>query len=154
MKISSKTICSLVITCVLISTASADVLLKDISGQNTSFADLKGKWVFINYWAKWCQTCLDEIPQFNRFYREHKQQDIALFAVNYDDLPIPEQKLLIRRLNITYPNLSNNPARELNLGDLPGVPVTFVFNPQGKLVKTLYGGQTSRDLEAVIATYK
>lgn len=131
--------------------SQTEVLFKDTRGQSTSFSSLKGKWVFINYWAGWCQTCIDEIPEFNRFYQSHKKDQVALFAVNFDALPLFEQKSLIKKHHITYPNLLEDPATDLRLGDITGVPVTFIFNPKGQLVKTLYGGQTAETLEQVIA---
>lgn len=132
--------------------AQADVLLKDTQGKDVSFDSLKGKWVFINYWAGWCDTCVEEIPEFNRFYERHKKDPVALFAVNYDNLPLFKQNSLIHKLNIQYPNLLTDPGKELRLGDIRGVPVTFIFNPKGELVKTLYGGQTAQSLDDVIST--
>lgn len=132
-----------------ITTAHADVLLKDLDGKQTPFASLQGRWVMINYWAGWCQSCLDEIPEFNRFYQKN-YTNVALYAVNYDALPTAKQKNLIRRFNILYPSLQD-PNKQLNLGDIAGVPVTFIYNPQGQLVKTLYGGQSAQALEQVIA---
>ncbi|HAT8088119.1 TPA: TlpA family protein disulfide reductase, partial [Legionella pneumophila] len=56
-----------------------------------------------------------------------------------------------KKFNINYPNLLKDPAQDLQLGDITGVPVTFVFNPKGQLIKKLYGGQTAKTLEKVIA---
>lgn len=131
--------------------SQSDTVLQDTHGKNTPFSSLKGKWVLINYWAEWCTTCIEEIPEFNRFYKKHKQDKIALFAVNYDALPVFEQNSLIKKLNISYPNLLKDPAHELALGDITGVPVTFIFNPEGQLVKTLYGGQSAKMLDKEIA---
>jgi len=149
-----KVLQSLLTVFLLITTTTlshAEVLLQETNGKNTSFSSLKGKWVFINYWAGWCQTCVEEIPEFNRFYQNHKKDPVVLYAVNYDSPPLHEQKNLIQKLNISYPNLLTDPAQALNLEDIRGVPVTFVFNPEGKLVKTLYGGQTAKSLDAIIA---
>lgn len=129
----------------------ADVLLKDTQGNDISFASLKGKWVLINYWAGWCKTCIEEIPELNRFYRKHQHDNVALFAVNYDELPLDKQNSLIKGLNIQYPSLLRNPGFALGLGDIPGVPVTFIFNPKGELVNTLYGGQDVGALDAAIS---
>ncbi len=123
----------------------SNVILKDVSGQTISFSSLKGKWVLINYWASWCQPCLDEIAELNRFYK-NKKDKVALFAVNYDRSPLSVQIALIKKYKIHYPSLRNNPARALKLGNIRGVPVTFVFNPEGKLSRTLYGGQTLKSL--------
>lgn len=145
-----KSILSGLLLMTLMSLSRADVLLKQIEGQSIPFSTLKGQWVLINYWARWCQTCLDEIPEFNRFYQSHQHDKVSLFAVNYDALPLFKQKNLIHRFNITYPNLIEDPAKELNLGDIAGVPVTFIFNPKGELVKKLYGGQSLASLNEAI----
>lgn len=150
MRLKIKRVLSTVLLIAAASNSQAEVLLQDLHGQNTSLSSLKGKWVVINYWASWCKTCVAEIPEFNRFYHNHKNDPVALFAVNYDALPANEQKDLVKKLHINYPNLLNNPARELSLGDITGVPVTFIFNPEGKLVESLYGGQTARGLDKVI----
>lgn len=144
---------SFIIFITFVSQVHADANFRDTNGHTTAFSALKGKWVIINYWAEWCHTCLDEIPEFNRFHQQHKKDPVALFAVNYDALPLFKQKKLIKAFNISYPNLLNDPARDLNLGDITGVPVTFIFNPQGQLVKTLYGGQTAKSLDRVIMAH-
>lgn len=121
----------------------------DIDGHTIPFSALKGKWILINYWASWCQPCLDEIQELNQFYRIHKDK-AALFAVNYDAVPITEQKLLIKKYQITYPSLGKDPASVLKLGALRGVPATFVFNPEGQFITTLYGSQTLASLQKAI----
>lgn len=131
----------------------AEVVLQNLNGQNTAFSSLQGKWVFINYWASWCEPCLAEITELNRFYQQNKH-DVAMFAVNYDMVSAQEQKKLVKQFNIQYPALRQDPAKNLKLGHIKAVPVTFVFNPQGKLTKTLYGEQTVKSLcQVSLATH-
>ncbi len=137
-----------------VTAASADAMFEDMNGKTTLFSDLQGKWVLINYWASWCKTCIEEIPQINHFYKNHKNNDLALFAVNYDALPLEKQQKLIRKLNILYPSLKEDPSMELELGDIRGLPATFIFNPQGQLSMTLYGGQTVKSLEELFLKLK
>ncbi len=124
-------------------------ILKNMNGETILFSELAGKWVFINYWASWCGPCLDEIPVFNRFYEAHKKS-IALFAVNYDALPENKQATLIKKYNIRYPSLKEDPSGILNLGDIRGVPATFVFTPEGKFYDVLYGAQTQSSLNHIL----
>ena len=131
-----------------------DPLLRDINGHSFHFSDLRGKWVFINYWATWCGPCKKEIPQLNQFYESNKQKDVVVFGVNYDQVPSKEIKIMAKNLNIDYPTLALDPAKSLGLGDIPGIPVTFLFDPKGVLVKTLYGEQTTKSLEAVLSQTK
>lgn len=129
----------------LIPFAAADVLLTDINGKKIPFSSLKGKWVLINYWASWCQPCLDEIAQLNKFHQAKKEK-VALFAVNFDYLPLQEQVDLIKELKILYPSLLEDPGSQLGLEQVRGVPATFVFDPEGNLRTTLYGSQTLSSL--------
>jgi thiol-disulfide isomerase/thioredoxin len=122
--------------------ASADASLRDTEGNTFRFSSLKGNWVFINYWAGWCAPCLEEIPELNQFYAQNKSNQVKLFGVNYDARPARETKRLFKEAGIKYPGLLDDPSEALHLGDIEGVPLTFVFNPQGKLIKTLHGKQS------------
>ncbi len=140
---------TLLIGVFLVTSAQAGAMLQAMNGEKISFDELRGKWVFINYWASWCEPCLEEISELNRFYAKNKQ--VALFAVNYESLPTPMQQQLIKQFDIRYPSLKKDPARSLRLDNIRGIPVTFVFNPQGELSDTLYGAQTVGSLNDVIA---
>jgi thiol-disulfide isomerase/thioredoxin len=137
--------------CLLLTSAHANAVLTDIRGEKIPFANLKGKWVLINYWASWCRPCLDEIQELNRFYQARKD-DVVLYAVNFDSLPVQDQLQLIKSLDIRYPSLAKDPGQQLGLGNVRGVPATFVFDPNGNLSTTLYGGQTISSLNEAIHT--
>jgi thiol-disulfide isomerase/thioredoxin len=125
-------------------------MLQTIDGHEIQFASLKGKWVYINYWASWCTPCLHEIPEINRFYQTYQHQNIAVFGVNYDGVAVNEQRPLIQQYQLDYPSLGIDPADALQLGDIKGVPVTFIFNPEGKLFDIKYGEQTIKTLSAYL----
>ena len=138
--------------CLLCTTLiQADVVLQDLQKNKIHFSSLRGKWVFINYWASWCQPCLDEIPELNEFYFDNKSK-VMMFGVNFDALPVEQQKALARQYQLKYPSLRQDPASSLKLGDIRGVPMTFVFNPQGQLFKVLTGSQTKQRLTRLITT--
>lgn len=126
-------------------------MLYPTHGQPIPFDSLKGKWVLINYWASWCEPCLEEIPELNQLYQHGDKQRFALFAVNYDMQPADRQQQLATDNHIRYPVLRDDPAEALGLGDIRGVPVTFIFNPKGILTNTLYGGQTAEGLKEIIS---
>lgn len=128
----------------------AQPALTTISGKQINWQTLEGKWVIINYWASWCHPCLEEIKELNAFYyRNHAH--VSLYGFNYEGVSVPEQQQRIKDFHIHYPSLSEDPAEQLHLGDIVGVPVTFIWDPHGKPFKTLYGPQTVESLEAIIA---
>lgn len=124
--------------------------LQDSNGNTVRFADYHGKWLVINYWAVWCKPCFEEMPQLNAFYRAHKDKDVVMFGVSYDPTTTEQLPTLIKRMGVQFPVLTTNPAQELGLADVPGLPATFVFGPDGKLKHTLLGDQTVKTLEAAM----
>ncbi|WP_019530549.1 TlpA family protein disulfide reductase [Dasania marina] len=118
----------------------------------TTHTDLSlypGQWLFINYWASWCKPCLEEIPELNRFAQQQAQQ-VKVFAVNFDGLQGDELQQQAQKFGIDYIVLAQDPAPALNLSLPTGLPTTYVYNPEGKLHKTLLGPQTIDSLLAAM----
>jgi thiol-disulfide isomerase/thioredoxin len=107
-------------------------------------ADFQGRWVVINYWAKWCKPCIKEIPELNALDRKYPQ--VAVLGVNYDGARGEALQAQIDDLDIQFPIVLAEPSSTLGV-ELPSVlPTTLILNPDGKLVATLVGPQ---DLESL-----
>ncbi len=137
------------LTCQSVCQAALD--LEDINGRKISLSSLHGKWVFINYWASWCGPCVDEISELNNFYATNHADNVAVFAVNFDSSSLPKQRRLVKDFAIQYPSLNPSSLKSLHLDDISVVPVTYVFDPNGNLNTTLYGGQTERSLQELVS---
>jgi thiol-disulfide isomerase/thioredoxin len=123
--------------------------LTTLSGKTIDFADLKGHPVIINYWADWCGPCKKEIPALNEFAKTHP--DVWLLGVNYDDVTVVKLQHLIQKNHIDYEALVEDPTVALRLGELPGIPATFVFDSHGRLVRKLFGAQTEKSLSKALS---
>ncbi len=130
--------------------ANNSPVLLDINNNKIEFTKLKGKWILINFWASWCEPCVTEIQEFNKLSAKHKNT-MRIFAVNYDSLNAKEQKSIAQKYAINYPSLIQSSINKLNLGNIPVIPITYIFNPQGKLATKLYGGQTVASIEQTIS---
>lgn len=128
----------------------SEMAFQDNQGQVIQFSKLKGRWIFINYWATWCHACVEELPMLNQFYMANKDKNVLVFGVNYDGLSNDQIMNTIKNLKIQFPVLLGNPEDTLNLGVISVVPTTFVINPNGKMVKTLPGPQTVVTLNQII----
>lgn len=130
----------------------AAVALEDLNGNKIALSSLLGKWVFITYWASWCGPCLEEISEFNHFYTKKRAEKVAIFAVNFDSSSLDKQRQLAQEFAIQYPSLNPKSLKSLHLDNISVVPVTYVFDPNGNLNTTLYGGQTEENLQALIGS--
>ncbi len=113
-------------------------------GDRIRLSDYHGKWLILNYWSVHCTSCIHEIPELNKFYNTYKNK-AAVLGVNFDEPPLPILKQAIKKFNIQFPVLVENPASALNI-KIAYMPTTIIINPQGKIVATLVGPQTEHSL--------
>lgn len=121
----------------------------DAAGNGHRFEELRGKWLFVNYWATWCAPCIKEIPEFNELMEAHGEE-LVVYGVNYDEPAGEEMARQIRKMKIEFPVFSKDPADKLGIERPEVLPTTFVFSPDGEHVETLVGPQTRETLLAVM----
>lgn len=125
---------------------AADFTLTDSTGKIHKLSQYKGKWVLVNFWATWCPPCLAEIPDLNELH-EDKKNNMAVFgiALQYAN---PKQVIdFAEGLMVSYPIVLGNPKIASQIGPVDGLPTTYLYNPQGKLVAHQLGPITK---EAVV----
>src|SRR5699024_850326 len=62
-------------------TKAPDVTFKNSKGEEVKISELKGKVVFINFWATWCPPCRIEMPTINKLYKEFKDNEDMVFLI-------------------------------------------------------------------------
>jgi thiol-disulfide isomerase/thioredoxin len=60
-------------------------LIDALTGESVSLASLKGKPVWINFWATWCPPCREEMPEMQQFYEKYHAQGLAIVGVNVQE---------------------------------------------------------------------
>jgi len=61
------------------------LVLADLSGQTASLAEYRGKIVLLDFWATWCVTCLEELPELKRLYSALAPRGFELLAPSVDE---------------------------------------------------------------------
>ena len=117
-------------------------------GGELALAGLRGKPLLINFWATWCPPCVKEMPELDRFWRNHGQQ-LAVVGLAIDS-PDPV-KLFLQRLPVGFAiGLAGFPGTELarNLGNASGsLPFTVLLNARGDVVQRKLGETSYSELE-------
>lgn len=130
-------------------TGSSFVLHDVTTGEAHRLSDYRGKWVVVNYWATWCPPCLEEIPELVHFHETHREKDAVVLGVNMETLPAARLAQFIENNFITYP-VGENKGDQQMLGNLRGLPTTYLVSPEGEVVKRVLGRVTSDELEKAI----
>jgi len=135
-----------------ISYAHQKPVLHDATGKSIPLSDLKGKWIIVNYWAEWCDSCMEEVPELNKFYSNNQDKNVVLYGVEYDHIPTPKLRAAIAKMHINYPVIVEDPAAIWSLSAFDALPMTFIIGPHGRVVKKIMGESTEASLSAVIQT--
>ena len=115
-----------------------DFVLQDASGKVWKLSGLKGKVVFVNFWATWCKPCRDEMPSMEALNKAMADKPFQMLSIIFnDDLDLA--KSYARRQGATFPVLGN-PSKELTQAYMiTGVPETFLIDADGILKHKFIG---------------
>ncbi len=113
--------------------AAPSFSLVDIQGNTLSLSSLKGKVIFLNFWATWCPPCRQEIPDFIEAYEKHKEQGMVIIGVSLNRTGIDAVKKFVDENNINYPIAMA--TSELIDSYKPGrfIPTTIFIDPEGNI---------------------
>ncbi len=127
-----------------------DFELQGLDGKTYRLSDYRGKWVLVNYWATWCPPCREELPELEVFHANHKDKDAVVLGVAMERIKKDRLQKFVDDQFLSYPILMMKPAASTELGKVPGLPTSYLVNPQGELAARQVGPVTLEDLEAFI----
>ena len=133
---------------------AVDYELPDINGETQSLSQYKGKWLIVNYWATWCSTCMKELPELISLYENNKDKDIAVIGINYEAITKKDLKEFVENKSIPYSILRSMPVPVTPLGRVPALPITYIIDPQGKVVAGEIGIVSQKNIESYILIKK
>ncbi len=110
----------------------------DLNGKVWSLSKLKGKVVFVNFWATWCPPCREEMPSMQRLYVKLPKDKFKMIALFNKDQP-ELVKNFIAKLGLTMPILSDEYNFAGTKYGLTGLPETFIVDKQGVIREKIIG---------------
>ena len=127
----------------------ADFTLTDLKGHEWTLKELRGKVVLVNFWATWCPPCRKEIPDLEALYKRFKGQGLVVLGIS--DEAAAKVQPFVHKEKISYPVLLD-PGRKVNkLYSVAGIPMSFVYNRNGKLVAESMDMRTRKQFKAMLA---
>ena len=101
-------------------------------GSTVTLSALRGKVVFVNFWATWCPPCRQEIPDLERLAQMMKHVPFEILAVSNDQSWADIQKFLQGRKSKMLIGLDPDQTASHRWGT-EKLPETYVVDAKGNL---------------------
>jgi len=134
-----------------IKTKAIDFNLKDLNGNELSLSDLKGKKVFLNFWATWCPPCKAEMPEIERLYQETKDSDLVIISVEIGE-PLNTVKSFIDSNKYNFKVLIDSDQSVATKYNITSIPTSYFIDKDGNIVSKHVGGMNIDQMKAYIKT--
>jgi thiol-disulfide isomerase/thioredoxin len=132
--------------------ADPTLIITTLDGKNFDLKEKLGKVVIINFWAKWCADCRKEMLILDEIYRDYKSRNLEIIGINIGRKR-ERQKVLEFSSSLSYPNAMFIDAKETSFEEPNAIPVSYVINKDGKLVKKISADDvklTKQDFENIL----
>lgn len=129
--------------------SKADFTLKDLDGHKVTLSQLRGKIVVVNFWATWCPPCRKEMSDLDLIYTHYQSQGLVVLSLSSENA---------FQVNRYVQSIKYHPSVLLDDGGkvakqfhVDGIPRTYVFNRDGKLVAEATDMRTQRQFFGMLA---
>jgi peroxiredoxin len=127
----------------------ANFTLTDLHGKTWTLKDLRGEVVLVNFWATWCPPCQKEMPDLEALYKEFRHDRFVILAISDEDADKVRPFIAERR--ITYPILLDPGRKVGDAFQVEGIPKSFVYDREGKLVAQSIDMRTQKQFREMLA---
>ncbi|MGA7525257.1 MAG: TlpA disulfide reductase family protein [Acidobacteriaceae bacterium] len=127
----------------------ADFTLKDLHGKKWTLSALRGRIVMVNFWATWCGPCRLEMPNLDAIYTHFEPQGLVVLSISSEESF--KVNAFLSGKNYHPPVLIDDSGKVFRMFHIEGIPRTFVFNRDGKLVAEAIDQRTQRQFLDMLA---
>ena len=140
-------------------TLAPDLKLKDLDGKDVTLADYKGKVIFVNFWATWCDPCRVEIPWLIAMQNKYGPKGFTVLGIAMDEegkstvAPFLDKERFDvdgQKLPMNYPILLGTDDAADKFGGILGYPSSFVISRDGKIITKFQGLKSEDELTQAI----
>jgi thiol-disulfide isomerase/thioredoxin len=132
-----------------------DFTQTDITGKPFEIKSLRGKYVFLDFWASWCYWCRKENPNVIKAYQELKNRNLEIVSVSFDESKAAWENA-VKQDKLPWLQVSDLKGMKVREGlaarlDIKAIPQNLLISPEGVIIATnLRGEDLPAKLSALI----
>jgi peroxiredoxin len=128
--------------------SAPDFAYPDENGKIWKLSDLRGKVVFINFWATWCSACKAEMPHKEALFQKMRGKPFQMLGMLFRDDP---DNLIhyFKTQQVSPPTLISPDNEAAKIFGITGVPETFIIDKEGVIREKIVGPRVWDDPEQI-----
>ena len=95
---------------------------------------IRGKAVFLNFWATWCKPCIEEMESIDKASNLLQKEKIVFILASNESVEDIREFQNAHKYKFNYMQVMNSESL-----DIPALPTTFIYNSRGELVYSQSG---------------
>ncbi len=111
----------------------------DDHGTLQGFAQYKGKYLLIDFWASWCGPCRQAVPKVKELYAKYKDKGLDVVSISIDDNEKAWRKAMADETMPWQQWLSPDKDKTMKTFLFSGIPTLYIVDKEGKIVGSFTG---------------
>jgi thiol-disulfide isomerase/thioredoxin len=127
-----------------------DFALASLDGKTVRLSELAGQVVLIDFWATWCGPCRMSIPHLIELQEKYAERRFTVVGISLDRTGTDGVAAFAKNVGISYPVVMGTPAVAMAYGGVSSIPMAFLVDREGYVVRVFRGFHPKEALEKEI----
>ncbi len=124
--------------------------LRDLDGNPVALAELRGKVVWINFWASWCPPCQQETPILRDLDERYRDRGLEIVGVSVQETSVDDVRAYAERYELGYTIGFDGSGHVFRAYKIYALPTQFFVDVNGVIAQVVNGPVDERGAEALI----
>jgi thiol-disulfide isomerase/thioredoxin len=133
----------------VVDVATGHLELTDLDGRPIRLADLRGKAVWINFWASWCPPCQYETPSIRSLDQRYRDRGLVVVAIQVQET-VQGGRSYAERYGLEYTIGADVTGDFFHLYRVFALPTQFFIDPEGRMRRIVIGPISETDAASTI----
>jgi cytochrome c biogenesis protein CcmG/thiol:disulfide interchange protein DsbE len=124
--------------------------LRDLDSDPVTLAELRGKVVWINFWASWCPPCQQETPILRDLDERYRDRGLEIVGVSVQETSVDDVRAYADRYGLGYTIGFDGSGHVFRAYKIYALPTQFFVDVNGVIAQVVNGPVDERGAEALI----